>query len=250
MDEIKIKEVIRKRYAESVKTGGCCCSPSTPGAVSDCCGSSPVSAISPTDEVIASADLGLSCGLPVQDAGIKPGDKILDLGSGAGVDVFRAAKVVGSDGFVTGVDMTPEMIAQARLNAEKGGYQNTEFKLGEIEDLPVPDASQDVVISNCVINLVPDKARSFQEIFRVLKHGGHFCISDIVTIGKVPDSFRKDLEAWAACLSGAVEKEVYLAMLVEAGFQDIEIVRANAYGPEPNDAFGFESITVIGYKSQ
>ncbi len=248
MDEIKIKEVVRKRYAETVKTGGCCCSPAAPGAVSDCCGSGPVGAISPADEVIASADLGLSCGLPVNDAGIKEGDKVLDLGSGAGVDVFRAAKVVGRDGLVTGVDMTPEMIAKARENARKGGYQNTAFKLGEIEALPVPDASQDVVISNCVINLVPNKKRAFQEIYRVLKPGGHFCISDIVTQGQVPESYRKDLDAWAACLSGAVEKEAYLGLLAEAGFQEVEILRASPYGPEPEDGFGFESITVIGYK--
>lgn len=248
MDEIKIKEVVRKRYAESVKNGGCCCSPAPSSAGTGCCGSGPVGDIAPADAVIASADLGLSCGLPVQDAGIKPGDKVLDLGSGAGVDVFRAAKVVGEDGLVTGVDMTPEMIAQARLNAEKGGYQNTTFKLGEIEDLPVPDGSQDVVISNCVINLVPDKGRAFREIYRVLRPGGHFCISDIVTTGEIPEALRKDLDAWAACLSGAVEKETYLEMLHEAGFQDVKIVRSKPYGAELDQKSVFESITVIGYK--
>lgn len=248
MDEVKIKEVVRKRYAESVKTGGCCCSSESLRAGMDCCGSGQAGAIAPADAVIISADLGLSCGLPVQDAGIKPGDKVLDLGSGAGVDVFRAAKIVGQDGLVTGVDMTPEMIAQARLNAENGKYQNTAFKLGEIEDLPVADSSQDVVISNCVINLVPDKVRAFQEIYRVLRPGGHFCISDIVSTGEIPEALRKDLEAWAACLAGAVEKEIYLCMLREAGFRDVEIVRANPYGAELDEETVFESITVFGYK--
>ncbi len=248
MDEIKIKNAIRNKYAESLKTGGCCCSPIYPGVVSNCCGSDPGNALSQADEVIASADLGLSCGLPVKDARIKPGDKVLDLGSGAGVDVFRAAEIVGDEGFVIGVDLTPEMITQARENAAKGGYQNTDFQLGEIESLPVSDASQDVIISNCVINLVPNKNLVFQEIYRVLKPGGHFCISDIVTNGKIPDSIRQDLEAWAACLAGAIEKQAYLEMLIEAGFQDVEIVRANAYGPENYSPMSFESITVLGYK--
>jgi len=248
MDEIKIKTVIRKRYAESANTGGCGCSHLVQNEGFGCCGQDAANTASSADEVIGAADLGLSCGLPVQDAGIKPGDRVLDLGSGAGVDVFRAAKLVGDTGFVTGVDMTPEMIAQARKNAQDGGYQNTDFRLGEIENLPVPDASQDVVISNCVINLVPNKECTFQEIFRVLKSDGHFCISDIVSNEKIPDSIQQDLEAWAACLAGAIEEKAYLDMLIKAGFQDVEIVQATDYGPEPYKGLGFESITVVGYK--
>jgi SAM-dependent methyltransferase len=249
MDEIKIKAVIQKKYAESAKTGGCGCSSPVQDAGSGCCGSGTGVKISSADEAINTADLGLSCGLPVRDAGIRPGDQVLDLGSGAGVDVFRAAKIVGEEGFVTGVDMTPEMIAQARKNAVQGGYQNVAFRLGEIEHLPVPDASQDVVISNCVINLVPDKRAAFAEIYRVLKHGGRFCISDIVTHGKLPESLRQDLEAWAACVSGAVEKQVYLEMLVEAGFQDVKIVRGSNYGSTSDESSGLESITVVGNKA-
>lgn len=250
MDKIKIKSVIRKRYAESVKTGGCCCSPAVPEVVSSCYGSPQVDDSSPADEVIAIADLGLSCGFPVSEARIKPGDKVLDLGSGAGVDVFRAAQIIGDTGHATGIDMTPEMIAQARQNAQTGGYQNTDFKLGEIENLPVSDESQDVVISNCVINLVSNKELAFKEIYRVLKPGGHFSISDIVTTGEIPDSFQKDKDAWVACLAGAVEKRTYLEMLINAGFIDVKVVLTKEYGPELFDALSFESITVIGYKDK
>jgi len=249
MDEIKIKTVIRKRYAESANTGGCGCSPLVQNEGFGCCGQDAANTASSADEVIGAADLGLSCGLPVQDAGIKPGDRVLDLGSGAGVDVFRAAKLVGDTGFVTGVDMTPEMIAQARKNAQDGGYQNTDFRLGEIENLPVPDASQDVVISNCVINLVPDKKVAFQEIYRVLKSGGRFCISDIVTNGELPVSIRQDLQAWASCVSGALEKNVYLEMLVDAGFRDVAIVRSKVYGSTSDESLVLESITVVGNKA-
>ena len=249
MDEIKIKTVIKKKYAESAKLGGCGCSGSIQGGGSGCCNQDDVDALSAADQVIKTADLGLSCGLPVQDAGIRPGDLVLDLGSGAGVDVFRAARLVGDDGFVTGVDMTSEMIAQARKNAVQGGYQNVGFRLGELEHLPVPDASQDVVISNCVINLVPDKPSAFNEIFRVLKPGGHFCISDIVTHGELPEAVRQDLQAWAACVSGAIEKNEYIAMLREAGFENLEIVRSNAYRPTVGENLGLESITIVGHKN-
>ncbi len=150
---------------------------------------------------------------------------------------------------MTGVDITPEMIARARKNAAQGEVQNVAFKLGEIEDLPVPDASQDVVISNCVINLVPDKKAAFQEIYRVLKSGGRFCISDIVTNGELPDSIRQDLQAWASCVSGALEKRIYLEMLVDAGFRDVAIVRSKAYGSTSDESLGLESITVVGNKA-
>lgn len=248
MDEIRIKKVIRKKYAESAITGGCCCSPSTQGEPAGCCGSKSETS-SPTDEIINAADLGLSCGLPVQDAFIKEGDSVLDLGSGAGVDVFRAAQIVGDSGFVIGVDMTPEMIERAQKNAIDGGYQNTAFKCGEIENLPVPDESQDVVISNCVINLVPDKMCAFQEIFRVLKSGGHFCISDIVTNGDSTNAIHQNLEDWASCIAGAIEKKIYLEYLSETGFQNVSIIRSTIYNPLQEENSGLESITVIGYKA-
>lgn len=212
-----IKAVIREKYARSVQTGGCRCSPTSADSTG-CCSSEPNSKASNEDDIIGNADLGLSCGLPVQDAGIKGGDKVLDLGSGAGVDVFRAAKVVGKNGFVTGVDMTPEMIKQARINAELGEFLNTEFKLGEIENLPIRDNSQDVVISNCVINLVPNKESAFQEIYRVLKPGGNFCISDIVINGEIPDEIQQNLDAWEACISGALQKQSYFKIIEDVGF--------------------------------
>jgi ubiquinone/menaquinone biosynthesis C-methylase UbiE len=248
MDEIKIKSVIRKKYAESAITGGCCCSPSTQGEPAGCCGPK-LGASSSADEIINAADLGLSCGLPVQDAFIKEGDSVLDLGSGAGVDVFRAAQLVGDSGFVIGVDMTPEMIERAQKNAVDGGYQNTAFKCGEIENLPVPDQSQDVVISNCVINLVPDKKGAFQEIYRVLKSGGHFCISDIVTNGNSTNTPHQKLEDWASCIAGAIEKQRYLEYLEQAGFEDVKIIKSTIYNPLQEENSGLESITVIGYKA-
>lgn len=244
--EIQIKAVIREKYARSVQTGGCCCSPTSADS-SGCCSSEPNSKASNKDDIIGNADLGLSCGLPVQDAGIMEGDKVLDLGSGAGVDVFRAAKVVGKNGFVTGVDMTPEMVKQARINAERGEFLNTEFKLGEIENLPIPDNSQDVVISNCVINLVPNKERAFQEIYRVLKPGGNFCISDIVINGEIPDEIRQNLDAWAACISGALQKQSYLKIIEDVGFLNVEVVRCSTFNIEPG-INGLESITVLGTK--
>ncbi len=247
-DEVKIKAVIRKNYADSVRQGGGCCSSPVKDNMADCCGKDLGNMKLSADTVINKADLGLSCGLPVQDAGIKEGDNVLDLGSGAGVDVFRAAKVVGKTGFVTGVDMTIEMVTQARENAKQGGIENTAFKLGEIEDLPIPDNSQDVVISNCVINLVPEKNIAFQEIFRVLKPGGRFCISDIVINGEMPDDIRQDLDAWASCMAGALEKQVYLNIIGEAGFQDVQIVRSSGFDENLEDPAGFESITVVGVK--
>ena len=180
---------------------------------------------------------------------LSPGIGFLDLGCGAGVDVFRSAKLVGGNGFVTGVDMTPEMITQARKNAFKGGFRNVDFKLGEVEDLPVGDESYNVVISNCVINLVPDKKLAFQEIYRVLKPGGHFCISDIVTNGEIPDTVRADLDAWAACVSGALDKKEYLGLLTEAGFTSVKVIQTNIYGQNLNDQFELESVTVVGYKN-
>lgn len=167
---------------------------------------------------VADADLGLGCGVPVDYAEMKPGNTVLDLGAGAGNDVFVARAIVGETGHVIGVDMTPEMISKARQNNQKLGYTNVEFRLGEIENLPVESGSVDVVISNCVLNLVPDKTRAFAEINRVLKPGAHFCVSDIVLKGKLPAELKKSAEMYAGCVAGAMQQEDYLAEIEKAGF--------------------------------
>jgi SAM-dependent methyltransferase len=169
------------------------------------------------------ADLGLGCGLPTEHAGIKPGDSVLDLGSGAGNDCFVARALVGETGKVTGLDFTDEMIQKAKTNNRKLGYANVEFIKGDIEDMPIPENSYDVVISNCVLNLVPDKQKAFSEIFRVLKPGGHFCVSDIVLEGILPSKLQEDAELYAGCVSGAMQKSEYLNIIRSSGFKNIQI---------------------------
>jgi arsenite methyltransferase len=171
----------------------------------------------------AEADLGLGCGLPTAFAHIRPGDTVLDLGSGAGNDCFVARSVVGEAGKVIGVDMTETMIQKAKANAEKLGFTNVEFRLGEIEDLPLASNRVDVVVSNCVLNLVPDKRKAFAETFRVLKPGGHFSISDVVLAGELPEGLRKDAEMYAGCVSGAIQKEDYLQIIRETGFRNVQV---------------------------
>jgi SAM-dependent methyltransferase len=170
------------------------------------------------------ANLGLGCGNPVALASLKKGETVLDLGSGAGFDCFLAAQKVGAKGKVIGVDMTPEMLGKARENARKGKCKNVEFRLGEIENLPVADGSVDVIISNCVINLSPDKARVFAEAFRVLKPGGRLMVSDIVLLQELPEAVKNSVAACVGCLSGAVMKDEYLRLVKEAGFKDASIV--------------------------
>jgi arsenite methyltransferase len=169
------------------------------------------------------ADLGLGCGLPTEFANIKAGDLVIDLGSGAGNDSFVARSVAGATGKVIGVDFTEKMIEKARANAEKLGFHNVEFRYGDIEKLPVSNSVADVVVSNCVMNLVPDKVKAFQETFRVLKPGGHFSISDIVLVGDLPEGLRKNAEMYAGCISGAIQKNEYLHIIKDAGFVNIEI---------------------------
>jgi len=169
------------------------------------------------------ADLGLGCGIPTQFAGIKEGDTVIDLGSGAGNDVFVARSFAGPTGKVIGVDMTEAMIEKARRNNEKLGYVNVEFRLGDIEKMPVTDNRANVVVSNCVLNLVPDKKMAFSEIYRVLKPGGHFAISDVVIQGKLPDSLISDAEMYAGCVAGALAKEEYLAIIRESGFTNVSV---------------------------
>jgi SAM-dependent methyltransferase len=246
MDERNIKAEVQKHYARIAQGGGCCGGEPCPAE----CAAEPsmVSYGELAEDVVAGANLGLGCGLPTQYAGIKPGDTVLDLGSGAGVDVFIAAKAVGPEGHVIGVDMTPEMLQRAWTNAVKGGYRNVEFRLGDIEALPVNDNSVDVVVSNCVINLAPDKRRVFAEICRVLKSGGRFAISDIVTHGHVPEKIRQDVEMWAGCVAGALDREIYLQVIRDAGFPDVRVNQIQEYDYPQGADYGFASITVEGQK--
>lgn len=169
------------------------------------------------------ADLGLGCGLPTQFAQIKKGDYVIDLGSGAGNDCFVARHETGAEGKVLGIDFTEPMIKKARENADKLGFNNVEFRYGDIEDMPVADGVADVIVSNCVLNLVPNKPKVISEIFRVLKPGGHFSISDIVLEGKLPNALREDAEMYAGCVAGAIQKETYLDQIKEAGFENVTI---------------------------
>jgi SAM-dependent methyltransferase len=171
----------------------------------------------------AEADLGLGCGLPTQFARINKGDTVIDLGSGAGNDCFVARKETGADGRVIGIDFTPAMIDKAKANAQKAGFANVEFRLGELEDMPVSANIADVIVSNCVLNLVPNKHKVFSEIFRVLKPGGHFSISDVVLVGNLPAALYNAAEMYAGCVSGAIQKEVYLELIAAQGFTNITL---------------------------
>ncbi len=179
---------------------------------------------------VPEADFGLGCGVPTEVAGIHPGDTVLDLGSGAGNDAFVARALVGEQGRVIGVDMTPDMIARARQNVASLGYTNVDFRLGEIEALPVERDTVDVVISNCVLNLVPDKAAAFAEIYRVLRPGGHFSISDIVATATLPDSVRNAAALYAGCIGGALVLADYLAIIERAGFRNVKVVKQHTVG--------------------
>jgi arsenite methyltransferase len=172
---------------------------------------------------VADADLGLGCGLPTEFAHIKEGDTVVDLGSGAGNDAFVARSVVGAKGKVIGIDMTEKMVDKARANAVKLAFDNVEFRLGDIENMPLAAGIADVVVSNCVLNLVPDKQKAFQETFRILKNGGHFSVSDIVLSGELPENIKHAAEMYAGCVSGAIQKEQYLTIIAEAGFSNVQI---------------------------
>jgi SAM-dependent methyltransferase len=221
----KIKEIVRQKYSEIA-------SQDKEINQSSCCGSGCRSTeiynimsdnYSTLEGYNPDADLGLGCGLPTQFAKIKKGSTVIDLGSGAGNDCFIARNEAGEDGRVIGIDFTPAMIDKARANAEKLGFTNVEFRQGDIENIPVSSNIADVIVSNCVLNLVPDKDKVFKEIFRVLKAGGHFSISDVVLIGNLPDVLRNEAEMYAGCVSGAVQKDVYLEFIQANGFSNITI---------------------------
>ncbi len=218
-----VREVVRERYgkiAAEAPAEGCCGGGSS-------CGPSSAASIGYSEAELSQlpegANLGLGCGNPQGIAALSPGETVLDLGSGGGIDWFLAAKQVGEKGWVIGVDMTPQMLARARANAEKSGVRNVEFRLGEIEHLPVADGSVDVILSNCVVNLSPDKPAVFREAFRVLKPGGRLAISDMVAQGPVPAELRKDLDSYTGCIGGAAEIPDIEKLLSEAGFVDVRI---------------------------
>jgi SAM-dependent methyltransferase len=227
MKDDEIRKVVREGYAQVARERSSCCGPAD--AAADCGAPADTSRqMGYSDEEITSvpegANLGLGCGNPVALASLEEGQVVVDLGSGAGFDCFLAAQKVGPQGKVIGVDMTPDMLDKARANARTAGVDNVEFRLGEIENLPVADSTADTVISNCVINLSPDKHRVFREAFRVLKPGGRLMVSDIVLLAELPPSIRQSLAAYVGCISGALLKDDYLAAVEEAGFTDITIV--------------------------
>jgi len=226
METHAVRETVRKGYGEIARAGSSCC-----GGGGDCGGSSSRE-LGYTDDQLATipegADLGLGCGNPLAHASVKPGETVLDLGAGAGMDAFFAASLVGDAGRVIGVDMTREMLDRARSNAAKSGRSNVEFRLGEIEALPVADASVDVVTSNCVINLSPEKPRVFAEAYRVLRPGGRLVVSDMVRISAPPAGVRDSVEALVGCIQGASLREDYLSLIASAGFESIEVVGESA----------------------
>jgi len=226
-NETNIKELVKEKYtaiAEQSLTQNAtsCC-----GATSSCCGDEVYNIMSDDYTKLegynADADLGLGCGLPTEFAKMKAGDTVIDLGSGAGNDAFIARKIVGENGKVMGVDFTEAMINKARANAEKLNFNNVEFRLGDIDNMPVTSNYADVIVSNCVLNLVPNKHKVISEIFRVLKPGAHFSISDIVLEGALPSKWKEVAELYAGCVSGAIQKQVYLEMIEAAGFKNITL---------------------------
>lgn len=225
-NETEIKELVKEKYSEIASQSkqqnlSSCC------RATSCCGDDVYHIMaddySRLEGYVADADLGLGCGLPTEFAQIKEGDVVIDLGSGAGNDAFIARRIAGEKGKVIGVDFTEAMIDRARTNTEKLGYNNVEFRFGDIEKIPVTANAADVIVSNCVLNLVPNKQKVFGEIFRVLKPGGHFSISDIVLHGEMPQRWKDVAELYAGCVSGAIQKHEYLALIEAAGFKNLKL---------------------------
>ncbi|GEO07351.1 arsenite S-adenosylmethyltransferase [Adhaeribacter aerolatus] len=262
----ELKQIVKEKYSEIAlqskeQNETSCC-----GATGGCATDITIMAEDYTSlpGYAVDADLGLGCGLPTEYAHLKPGETVLDLGSGAGNDCFVARSVVGETGKVIGVDMTEAMIEKAKVNAKKLGYTNVEFRLGEIEDLPLAANRVDVVVSNCVLNLVPDKEQAFKETYRVLKPQGHFSISDVVLEGELPAGLQKAAEMYAGCVSGAIQQETYLALVEQVGFVNIQVKKkrliylpddllANYLSPAELESYkasgtGIYSITVYAEK--
>jgi SAM-dependent methyltransferase len=257
-----IKDVVKNKYAEiavATSTSGCC---GTSSKVIDY--SIMQDDYTELEGYVKEADMGLGCGVPTEYAGIEKGNTVVDLGCGAGNDIFVARPFAGTEGKLIGIDFTKEMLAKANKNKEKLGADNVEFRLGEIENLPIDENTADVVISNCVLNLVPNKEKAFSEIYRVLNSGGHFCVSDIVIKGQLPEKLKASAEMYAGCVSGAIQQEDYLGIIENSGFSNIEIKRTKAIDLPDNilaeylngeeiktfrkNNIGIFSITVVGYK--
>jgi arsenite methyltransferase len=259
-DATTIKEQVRQHYGEIADkvqggvTASCC------GPAADCCSSGDTSSQielldTPLDTMYGAQDTAglpetvteasLGCGNPTAIASLRPGETVLDLGSGGGIDCFIAARQVGPTGHVIGLDMTPEMLRLADANKARIGVGNVEFRQGEIERMPVDDASVDVIISNCVINLSPDKDAVFAEAFRVLKPGGRLAVSDIVTRGTLPEAVRRSIEAWAGCIAGALDEDEYLGKIRNAGFADVRVEGSSVYGPEMLDEAQRDSLAEL-----
>ncbi len=264
----ELKTVVKEKYGEIAKASqnSGCCGPS-------CCGTADNKIVGYTvmqdeyvqiDGYVPEADLGLGCGLPTEYAGIKKGDTVVDLGSGAGNDVFVARAIAGEEGKVIGLDMTEAMVEKANSNKAKLGFQNVEFHPGDIENMPFKSSIADVVVSNCVLNLVPDKKAAFSEIHRILKPGAHFCVSDIVIQGEMTEELQKSAEMYAGCVSGALKQDEYLGIITDTGFKNVEIKKskkidlpdellskylsANGLEEYRKNLKGILSITVVGYK--
>lgn len=248
MNKEEIGKAVRERYGNIAKQGSSCCGPAK-----SCCGSTDSAqsisrSIGYTEEELKAvpegANLGLGCGNPIALASLKEGEVVLDLGSGAGFDCFLAAKQVGSTGKVIGVDMTAEMLERARENARKGDFGNVEFRLGEIENLPVGDNQVDIIISNCVINLSPNKKGVFQEAFRVLRPGGRLMVSDIVLLKDLPEEIKNSVAAYVGCVAGATTKKDYLETIRAAGFEETKVLGEDAFSVEllANDPTAMEIV--------
>jgi arsenite methyltransferase len=262
----EIKQVVKEKYGEIAVNNhqgcGCGCSSKSNKIVGYTVMQDEYDNL---EGYVADADLGLGCGVPTEFAGIKKGDTVVDLGSGAGNDVFVARSIVGDEGNVIGIDFTQEMIDKAFANKIKSGFKNVEFKLGEIEDIPVESDTADVVISNCVLNLVPDKNKAFNEIHRILKSGAHFCVSDIIIKGELPAALKKSAEMYAGCVAGALQQDEYLVIIKETGFVNVEIKKTKVIElPDEvlsgylsdseienfkKNKVGIFSITVVGFKN-
>ena len=252
MKEKEIKEVVKGRYAQIAKQDQASCCSSCGCGVTPLVQAETVGYLSKDlADIPQETVMGLGCGNPTAIAELKTGDVVLDLGSGAGVDVFLAANQIGPTGRAIGVDMTKEMVDKAEGIARNYGYHNVEFRLGEMEKLPVEGESVDVIISNCVVNLSPDKSKVFQETYRVLKQRGRLIVSDIVTEGALPDEIKHDPDAWACCIAGALEQQEYLGRIREAGFKDVKVVSSSEFYIENKVNQTKEkllSITVKAYK--